>query len=269
MKALFSLTYDHLHHIIELMVARTSAPAGVTLTARGQVTVIEGEAQNVMLVIGEVAAHGENGLIDCGLVSVRSQDDPEPPLEVRAYLHPTRAQGCVSTDPTAYAGGRALVELEAVEDRIDWLERGNAEWRETALAGYELANAVSALLYTSMPVLARMAQIGDRVANHAVGLGAMIERQCGELGNRPMVRKEVVRSYCGPVTVFTKLTDQMPDPEQYPRVIIYTEGTDFAGEQFFDVKAEDLNENAFEDVGGQPEVCRAATHWAPRPLNAG
>jgi hypothetical protein len=60
-----------------------------------------------------------------------------------------------------------------------------------------------------------------------------------------------------------RLTVARPDPQQYARVLIYTEGHDFNGEQFFDVKAEDLT--AFEDPEDQPEVCLYATHWMPRP----
>lgn len=48
-------------------------------------------------------------------------------------------------------------------------------------------------------------------------------------------------------------------------MLIYTEGVDFAGEQVFDIKADDLDPRAFDDADDQPEVCRAATHWAPRP----
>lgn len=66
-----------------------------------------------------------------------------------------------------------------------------------------------------------------------------------------------------------RLTDKMPDPEKHHRVLIYTEGSDFAGEQFFDVKADSLNECFYEDPSDQPEVCRHATHWTPRPCDVG
>lgn len=61
------------------------------------------------------------------------------------------------------------------------------------------------------------------------------------------------------------MTDRMPNPDEHDRVLIYTQGTDFAGEQVFDVKAETLNECMYEDPEDQPEVCRYATHWAERP----
>lgn len=35
-----------------------------------------------------------------------------------------------------------------------------------------------------------------------------------------------------------KLTDRMPNPDEHGRVLIYTEGYDFNGEQVFDVKTE-------------------------------
>lgn len=65
-----------------------------------------------------------------------------------------------------------------------------------------------------------------------------------------------------------KLADRMPNPDEYGRVLIYTEGYDFNGEQVFDVKAESLNECFYADPEDQPEVCRHATHWAAHPSNA-
>lgn len=62
-----------------------------------------------------------------------------------------------------------------------------------------------------------------------------------------------------------KLTDRMPNPAQHARVLIYTQGYDFAGEQVFDVEAETLNECMFNDPDDQPEVCRLATYWAIHP----
>ncbi|MBS6358974.1 hypothetical protein [Burkholderia sp.] len=63
-----------------------------------------------------------------------------------------------------------------------------------------------------------------------------------------------------------RLTDSLPDSDRHPRVLIYTEGVDFNGEPFFDVKADSLNENSYESPDDQPEICRAATHWMPRPF---
>lgn len=62
-----------------------------------------------------------------------------------------------------------------------------------------------------------------------------------------------------------KLTDRMPNPDEHRRVLIYTEGYDFNGEQVFDVKAETLNECFYADPEDQPEVCKHASHWAAHP----
>lgn len=64
---------------------------------------------------------------------------------------------------------------------------------------------------------------------------------------------------------WVKLTDRMPSQDEHGRVLIYTEGYDFNGEQVFDVKAETLNECFYADPEDQPEVCKHATHWAAHP----
>jgi hypothetical protein len=66
-----------------------------------------------------------------------------------------------------------------------------------------------------------------------------------------------------------KLTDRMPNPDEHGRVLVYTEGYDFNGEQVFDVKAETLNECFYADPDDQPEVCKVATHLMPHPANTG
>lgn len=66
---------------------------------------------------------------------------------------------------------------------------------------------------------------------------------------------------------FVKLTDRLPVFHEGRRVIIFTEGHDFAGEQYFDVEADSLNECFYPDPYDQPEVCRHASHWAYRPFD--
>ena len=60
-----------------------------------------------------------------------------------------------------------------------------------------------------------------------------------------------------------KCSDRLPAYEEDLRVLIYTEGVDFQGEQFFDVKATDL----YDIDGGEytSEIAEAATHWADLP----
>lgn len=64
-----------------------------------------------------------------------------------------------------------------------------------------------------------------------------------------------------------KLTERMPNPDQHDRVLIYTEGYDFTGEQVFDVKTETLNEWFYAEPEDQPEVCRVAAYWMPHPAD--
>ena len=71
-----------------------------------------------------------------------------------------------------------------------------------------------------------------------------------------------------PGAPWVSLAERMPNPDKHDRVLIYTEGYDFGGEQVFDVKAEDLNECRYIDPDEQPETCKAASHWMPHPRNA-
>lgn len=66
---------------------------------------------------------------------------------------------------------------------------------------------------------------------------------------------------------WTRISEERPDPDEHDRVLIYTEGYDFAGEQFFDVKSEDLWRPYYGKDDNPPEVCLYATHWMPRPIS--
>ncbi len=71
---------------------------------------------------------------------------------------------------------------------------------------------------------------------------------------------------CWPVTPDWVRVDEYAVPyDEHRRVLVYTEGVDFAGEQFFDVPALDFyhQEEGDDQVG--TEVTRAATHWRDRP----
>lgn len=63
---------------------------------------------------------------------------------------------------------------------------------------------------------------------------------------------------------WTPLSDRMPNPDEHKRVLIFTQGVDFSGQQFFDVETDSLNECRYATPEDQPEVCKFATHWAPR-----
>ena len=64
---------------------------------------------------------------------------------------------------------------------------------------------------------------------------------------------------------WVSVNDRLPNPDDGLRVLIYTEDFDFAGQQFFDVEAESLNEFYYRDPETQPKECRCASHWMPLP----
>ncbi len=68
------------------------------------------------------------------------------------------------------------------------------------------------------------------------------------------------------------VSDCRPPYDTGERVLAYTEGTDFAGEQFFDIKADDLyptpTQNSPKGDDARTEVAAAATDWMPRPQPA-
>lgn len=84
-------------------------------------------------------------------------------------------------------------------------------------------------------------------------------------------RKDWVPLYARPVPAqsvpWVSVSRCLPNPEEHPRVLIYTEEYAFDGEQVFDVRAESLNERFFTHPDEQPEVCRVASHWMPHPAN--
>ena len=79
---------------------------------------------------------------------------------------------------------------------------------------------------------------------------------------------ELPGAQSAPGAPWVSLAERMPNPDEHGRVLIYTEGYDFGGEQVFDVKAEALNECRYIDPDEQPETCKAASHWMPHPRNA-
>lgn len=62
------------------------------------------------------------------------------------------------------------------------------------------------------------------------------------------------------------LAVELPLFDEHERVLIYTDGSDFNGEQIFDVPAVELWNAHSDQAGGTDEVITAATHWCPRPL---
>ena len=68
--------------------------------------------------------------------------------------------------------------------------------------------------------------------------------------------------YCkehAPAAIGTAIAVCLPDDDI--DVVIYTEGTDFAREQFFHVRGSDLNPAYYDAEHQMREECQAATHW--------
>lgn len=112
------------------------------------------------------------------------------------------------------------------------------------------------LLSLKHDLQARLLEKCNRGFAERIHLEQRIEEQTAEIQrlSRPSMAK-----------TWLPLSAGRPDPEQFARVLVFTDGADFAGEQVFDVKTEDLDPLVFDDPDEQPEICRAATHWAPRP----
>ncbi len=68
---------------------------------------------------------------------------------------------------------------------------------------------------------------------------------------------------------WTSLAKEMPEQDEHQRVLIYTEGTDFQGEQVFDVKTESLRDWLNDSHEDRPEEIKAATHWMIHPADIG
>ena len=76
----------------------------------------------------------------------------------------------------------------------------------------------------------------------------------------------VVHSLSGASVLKCIAVDGEPPWDEHARVIVYTEGTDFAGEQVFDIPVYYFHEpyDAEDPQGPRHEVVEAATHWVLR-----
>jgi hypothetical protein len=150
-----------------------------------------------------------------------------------------------------------LIRAASTDALVDWwvdLQRHHTP-QPLAAIGWPQPNKRSALLRLLE------ATVGQRTLHQALAERqrdvAGIEILCDAPGNRAAVMH------------WTDLANRMPRPDEHERVLIYTEGHDFNGEQVFDVRAETLNECFYADQDEQPDVCKLASHWAPHPKNAG
>lgn len=155
-----------------------------------------------------------------------------------------------------HAIGRVIVENGAVGVQLDAELPVGTELYAHTYDAQRVIFHLTKLLSLKHDLQARLLEKNTSGFAHRIQLEQLIEQQAAEI-------KRLSRPDRNPA--WLSLGDGRPAPEQYPRVLIYTEGVDFAGEQIFDIKADDLDPRAFDDADDQPEVCRAATHWAPRP----
>lgn len=65
--------------------------------------------------------------------------------------------------------------------------------------------------------------------------------------------------------IMTSLDTLWPNPSEHNRVIIYTEGSDFDGKQYFDIGSEKLIEYLNIEKEFRPDIVLYATHWMPVP----
>ena len=66
-----------------------------------------------------------------------------------------------------------------------------------------------------------------------------------------------------------KFSDRMPNPDHHSRVLIYTEGFSFNGQQVFDVEVAVLNKCTSIGADDPLEIYRRATHWTTHPCDSG
>lgn len=104
----------------------------------------------------------------------------------------------------------------------------------------------------------------DRVRYEADRMRYLI----GEIDQKPFILDYDADKHSGYVYPEDKrmklkpLSEGLPSPDDHHRVLVFTDGVDFRGEQFFDIKTEDLWE---PEQDSRTEIVEAATHWMELP----
>jgi|GEM_PF-2647622 len=125
-----------------------------------------------------------------------------------------------------------------------------------------IANDSYAITYQSVgqyraALLRHVDSLVDGTQQYASGGTVPTELRLVGEGLRPL------SAPAGAQAVLLPLSAGRPDPGEHVRVLVYTEGTDFAGDQYFDILTEDLWE---PDPDCREEIANAATHWMPLPM---
>jgi hypothetical protein len=105
------------------------------------------------------------------------------------------------------------------------------------------------------------------VHNASTSFGLMLERALGinKVDAENMVSLMAMRGdvkSIAPRHAMIPVSVRMPPFKSNERVLVYTAGVDFAGQQYFDINVSALWET---DPDIRSRVAQAATHWMPRP----
>jgi len=171
-----------------------------------------------------------------------------------------RAEPSVAADERARIeeAAKAIYRLFDGAETHPWVEGGNSNKQDDArrYARAALASPAVPEGYKLVPIEPTPAQ---QQAGHdtpgAHGYNASY---------RAMVKAApaVSQSAALEAPALRPLSAGLPLPEDHDRVLVYTEGVDFNGDQYFDINTEDLWE---PDPDMRTEVADAATHWMPLP----
>ncbi|WP_181279484.1 hypothetical protein [Burkholderia gladioli] len=222
-------------------------------------------------------AHVDLALIVAALEHSKPTHDHYPEARERHRKALESARSLVAGDQAVAADGEAQDDIEGIAraagcTNVDLIgDRAKAIERLTAFA-VRVRAAVSPATADGLPAwfdtfLTNVCEIPDRSSPE--GEPDAIIATLEELKNCAL---NAIEEGAGdePATAdrictLIPLSERHPIADDHPRVIVFTDGSDFNGAQFFDVSADTLNECFYESPEHQPEVCRHATHWMPRP----
>ncbi|WAG21027.1 hypothetical protein DX980_18330 [Burkholderia gladioli] len=206
--------------------------------------------------------------------------DADPAAPVSAPVAEPASQGVIAAALAVIECDRAQVLTDAHIDALDnaiKIQRGEAELPVAAQAvaadgaiptPEDVQSWAVTVEFNGMTILT----ISDSHVGGTDSIGDFgdVVRNCAQhlisfVGKDDAQRAAVSPATADRICTLIPLSELHPVTDEHPRVIVFTDGSDFNGAQFFDVSADTLNECFYESPDDQPEVCRHATHWMPRP----
>ena len=156
----------------------------------------------------------------------------------------------------------------------DWSKRGfgpdDVTWCEVKADVIALiaSGAAEGGAQVELPSNEELESVWENHVGHPADFAAdVLQRwggwQPGLLGYGGKLAEALAAQSQGAQAVLRPLSAGLPDPGEHVRVLVYTEGVDFAGDQYFDILTEDLWE---PDPDMREEIADAATHWMPLPM---